>query len=104
MSIRNVYAYPVKYDHIDYRDNCVIIQQNRTIRKVYKGHFFDDNGQYIYVSSGAASMFSHKEKYKIFVLDDDTFEYEEFIATKVVKHRPYLVNYSETDGIDSLKR
>lgn len=103
MSELIVKAYPVKYHSIEYYEKFVVITQNRTRRRVYKGYFFDDNGEYIYISEICAGMFQHKKKSKIYSVDEETKEWKEYVTITATKHKPEKINPVESNEITILK-
>lgn len=94
----------VKYNRVEYGDGFVIIEQNRTRRRVPAGYYFDDDGQYIYVSTFYSHIFQHKEKVKRFVLNKETKEWREWQDVIVEKHWPEQMNPIEKNEIEILKK
>lgn len=96
-------AYPVKYHSVEYYDRYVVVTQNRIRRRVYNGYFFDDNGEYIYISEICVGMFQHKKKPKIYSVNTETKTWEEYVTVTAVKHRPEKMNPVERNEITILK-
>lgn len=96
-------AQRVKYHHVEYYDNYVTIIQNKTRRRVPKGYYFDDNGQYIYVSTYYSHIFQHKKSVKRFVLNRDTKEWRDWQEVFIERHRPEKIEPLENNCIEELK-
>jgi hypothetical protein len=92
----------VKYRHIEYFDNYVVIEQNRTRRRVYKGFYFDDNGEYIYVSTVYSNIFHHKKVIRRFIVNTETKEWRYYHSVVVEKHKPEQKEPVEDNLIDDL--
>jgi|GEM_PF-5341983 len=99
-----VSAVQIKYSHIDYFDNYVVITQNRTIRRVYSGFYFYDNGSEIYVSTTCVGMFQHRKKIKRFILNTETKEWNDYETITVERHFPDKILPIESNQINSLKK
>ena len=97
-------AQRVKYHRIEYHDGYVTIEQNKTRRRVPDGYHFDDNGQYIYVSTFYSGMFQHKAKVRYFVLNKETKEWRYWQTVIVERHRPEKIKPIEQNEINELKR
>jgi hypothetical protein len=96
-------AYAVKYHDIEYHEKYVVVTQNRTRRRVYKGYFFEDTGTHIYVSEICAGMFQHKHKKRMFMLDTKTGMWEDYQTTIFDRHIPEKCNAKENNIIEELK-
>lgn len=97
-------AHRVKYSHIEYSENFVTITQNRTRRRVYKGYYFDDDGEYIYISTFYSCNFQHKATIKHFVLNKDTKEWRDWQTIVIEHHKPQQKAQKEGNIIDELKK
>lgn len=96
-------AYPVKYRRIEYGENYVTIEQNRTRRRVPKGYYFEDTGAHIYVSSFYADIFQHKSSHRLFYLDKETKEWEALNPVEITTHRPTKHDAVESNIVEELK-
>jgi hypothetical protein len=94
----------VKYHHIEYYDGYVIIEQNRTRRRVPDGYHFEDDGQYICVSTFYSHIFQHKAKVRYFVLNKETKEWRDWQTVIIERHTPEKREAKENNEIKSLKR
>lgn len=99
-----VQAHAVKYHDIDYQDNYVVITQNRTRRRIYKGYYFEDTGSHIYVSTYCSGIFQHKHKIRNFIVNTVTKEWREFQHILIVEHKPEKKEPVENNRIDELTR
>lgn len=99
-----VNAFAVKYHDIQYNDNYVVIQQNRTRRRVYKGYYFEDTGAHIYVSAVCVGMFQHKNKVRQFILDVNTKEWRDFKTVFVERHKPEKRDVLDNNEVEQLKK
>lgn len=99
-----VNAQRVKYHGIEYHDNFVTIEQNRTRRRVPKGYYFEDNGVEIYVSTFYSGIFQHQKKMRKFIVDKVTKEWRDFIGTLTEVHHPEKVEPVDNNEINQLKR
>ena len=97
-------AQGVKYHSIEYHEGYVTIEQNRTRRRVPDGYHFDDNGQYIYVSTFYSHIFQHRAKVRYFVLNKETKEWRDWQTVIVERHRPEKLEPVEQNEINELKR
>jgi hypothetical protein len=95
-------AHAVKYHYIEYCENFVVITQNRTRRRVYKGYYFEDTGVHIYVSTSCSGMFQHKFKVRNFIVNTFTKEWREFNQTLIIKHKPEKRTPVENNEIHGL--
>ena len=96
-------AQRVKYHRIEYHDGYVTIEQNRTRRRVPDGYHFDDNGQYIYVSTFYSGIFQHKAKVRYFVLNKETKEWRDWQTVIIERHQPEKLEPKESNIIEELK-
>jgi hypothetical protein len=99
-----VIANPVKYHDIEYHDNYIVVTQNQTRRRIYKGWYFEDTGTHIYISTYYSNIFQCKTKTKAFWLDLETKEWKPYIDYKVEKHTPEKLNPIESNFIKRLKK
>lgn len=83
-----VHSQAVKYHHIEYHDNFVVVTQNHTRRRVYDGWYFEDTGTHIYVSTYCSGMFQHKKKMRQFIVNTVTKEWRDFQSVIVERHKP----------------
>lgn len=90
-------AHAVKYHDIEYRDNYVVVTQNRTRRRVPAGYYFEDTGSHIYVSLFYAHIFQHKNKIRAFIVNTVTKEWRDFPQTVVEHHKPERVEPIESN-------
>lgn len=97
-------AYPVKYTHIDYYDDYIVVEQNRTRRRVPKGYYFLDDGRYIHISPYYTGPFQHKQKIKKYILNTVTKEWEDYQTVIVERNRPHAVDCVESNIIEELRR
>lgn len=97
-------AYPVRYHDIEYFDNYIVVTQNRTRRRVYKGYFFEDTGTHIYISDACANMFQHKNKKRLFMLNTDTKEWCDWRSVEIQKHYPEKRQPLDNNLIGELKK
>lgn len=96
-------AQGVKYHRVEYHDGYVTIEQNRTRRRVPDGYHFDDNGQYIYVSTFYSGIFQHKAKVRYFVLNKETKEWRDWQTVIIERHTPEKLTPKESNIIEELK-
>ena len=94
----------VKYNHIEYHDGYVTIEQNRTRRRVPDGYHFDDDGQYICVSTFYSHIFQHKAKIRYFVLNKETKEWRDWQTVIIERHTPEKKEAVKSNEINDLKR
>ena len=94
----------VKYHRIEYHDGYVTIEQNRTRRRVPDGYHFEDDGQYIAVSTFYSHIFQHKAKVRYFVLNKETKEWRDWQTLIIERHTPEPVAALDTHIIQELKR
>ena len=99
-----VNASAVKYHDIQYNDNYVVIQQNRTRRRVYKGYYFEDTGTHIYVSAFCAGMFQHKNKVRQFIVDTITKEWRDFKTVFIERHMPEKREVLDNNEVEQLRK
>ena len=97
-------AQRVKYHRIEYHDGYVTIEQNRTRRRVPDGYYFEDDGQYICVSTFYSHIFQHKAAIHWFVLNKETREWRNWQTVIVERHRPEKIEPVEQNEINELKR
>lgn len=97
-------AQRVKYHRIEYHDGYVTIEQNRTRRRVPDGYHFENDGQYIAVSTFYSHIFQHKAKIRYFVLNRETKEWRPWQTVIVERHRPEKLEPVESNEIEKLKR
>lgn len=94
----------VKYHRVEYHDGYITIEQNRTRRRVPDGYHFDDNGQYIYVSTFYSGIFQHKAKVRYFVLNKETKEWRDWQTVIIERHTPEKLEPKESNIIQEIKR
>ena len=94
-------AQRVKYHHIEYHDGYVTIEQNRTRRRVPDGYHFEDDGQYIAVSTVYSQ---HKATIRHFVLNKETKEWRDWQTYTIERHTPEKKEAKESNVINDLKR
>ena len=99
-----VLAYPVKYHSIEYRHEFVVVRQNKTKKRIYKGWYFEDNGCELYISTAKCAGFQHSPKIKKFLLDTATkgWEIAENIEVKV--HVPEAIEAKTISAKEELTR
>ena len=96
-------AQRVKYHRIEYHDGYVTIEQNRTRRRVPDGYHFEDDGQYIAVSTFYSHIFQHKAKVRYFVLNKETKEWRDWQTVIIERHTPEKLEPKESNIIEELK-
>lgn len=96
-------AQRVKYHRIEYHDGYVTIEQNRMRRRVPDGYYFEDDGQYIAVSTFYSNIFQHKAKVRYFVLNKETKEWRHWQTMIVERHRPEKITPVSSNIINELK-
>ncbi len=96
-------AHRVKYHRIEYHDDYVVVEQNRTRRRIRNGYYFEDNGQYIYVSTFYSHIFQHKAKIKHFVLNRETKEWRDWQEVFIDRHTPIKMEKVEHNEIEELR-
>lgn len=94
----------VKYHAIEYHDNYVTIEQNRTRRRVPKGYYFEDNGVEIYVSTFYSDIFQHQKKLRRFIVDKVTKEWRDFIGAYVEHFTPVKIDPVDSNKIEKLSK
>ena len=97
-------AQRVNYHRIEYHEGYVTIEQNRTRRRVPDGYYFEDDGQYICVSTFYSHIFQHKAAIHWFVLNKETREWRNWQTVIVERHRPEKIEPVEQNEINELKR
>jgi hypothetical protein len=97
-------TYGVKYHQIEYHDDYIVVTQNRTRRRVYNGWYFEDTGNYIFLSDYVAGIFQHKKKQRKFILNTETKEYRDYSNVLVEKHKPEIKEALENNKIKNLER
>lgn len=97
-------AQRVKYHIVEYNENYIVVEQNRTRRRVPKGYYFDDDGQYIYLSTFYSVLFQHKQKIRYFVLNKDTKEWRDWQTVLVERHVPEKKDLLKDNLIENLKK
>jgi hypothetical protein len=97
-------AQRVKYHRIEYHEGYVTIEQNRTRRRVPDGYHFEDDGQYICVSTFYSHIFQHKANVRYFVLNKETKEWRDWQTVIIERHTPEKKGAKESNEIKSLKR
>lgn len=98
-----VNAQRVKYHAIEYHDNYVTIEQNRTRRRVPKGYYFEDNGVEIYVSTFYSHIFQHQAKLRHFIVNKVTKEWRDFIGVEIEHYTPEKMEPIDNNEIKELK-
>ena len=96
-------AQRVKYHRIEYHDGYVTIEQNMTRRSVPDGYHFEDDGQYIAVSTFYSHIFQHKATIRHFVLNKETKEWRDWQTVIVERHRPDKIAPVDSNIIEELK-
>ena len=96
-------AQRVKYHRIEYHDGYVTIEQNRMRRRIPDGYHFDDNGQYIAVSTFYSHIFQHKAAIHKFALNKETKEWRKWTDVIVEKFKPEKIAPVENNIIEELK-
>lgn len=96
-------AQRVKYHGIEYHEGYVIIEQNRTRRRVPDGYHFEDDGQYIAVSTFYSHIFQHKATIRNFVLNKETKEWRDWQTVIIERHHPEKLKPVESNVIEELK-
>lgn len=96
-------AQRVKYHRIEYHDGYVTIEQNRTRRRVPDGYHFEDDGQYICVSTFYSHIFQHKAKVCYFVLNKETKEWRDWQTVIIERNQPEKLDPVESNIIEELK-
>lgn len=99
-----VNACAVKYHDIDYKDEYIVVTQNRTRRRVKNGYYFEDTGTHIYLSVYVAGMFQHKYKERKFILNTETKEFRDYKTVIIEKHKPEKLEALKDNIINELKR
>lgn len=94
----------VKYSHVEYCDGYVVVEQNRTRRRIPDGYYFSDNGIYIYLSTFYSNLFQHKKAIKHFILNKKTKEWREWIDVVVERHIPAEIQEVKDNFIVELKK
>lgn len=97
-------AQRVKYNHIEYYKGYVVVEQNHTRRRVPDGYHFEDDGQYIYVSTFYSHIFQHKTKVRYFVLNKETKEWRDWQTVIIERHTPEKKEAVKSNEINDLKR
>lgn len=97
-------AYAVKYHGIDYADGYIVVEQNRTRRRVPDGFYFEDTGTNIYIAEYYAGLFQHKARSRKFVVNTVTKEWRVWETVKVTRHRPEKEECVENNEIDDLRK
>lgn len=97
-------AHAVKYHSIEYSDKYVTITQNRTRRRVPIGYYFEDTGNYIYVSPYYSCIFQHKKKVRMFILNMATKEWRDFPTVIIERHKPDIKEPKSDNTIKRLKK
>lgn len=98
-----VNAQRVKYRCVEYHDNYVTIEQNRTRRRVPKGYYFEDSGAEIYVSTFYSHIFQHQAKLRRFIVNKVTKEWRDFIGVAIEHYTPDKMVPIESNEIKELK-
>lgn len=93
----------VKYHAIEYHDNYVTIEQNRTRRRVPNGYYFEDNGAEIYVSTFYSHIFQHQAKLRRFIVNKVTKEWRDFIGVEIERYTPEKMEPIDNNEIKELK-
>lgn len=99
-----VNAQRVKYRCVEYHDNYVTIEQNRTRRRVPKGYYFEDNGVEIYVSTSYSHIFQHQAKLRRFIVNKVTKDWRDFIGVAIEHYTPEKMEPRDNNEIDELKQ
>ena len=94
----------MKYHRIEYHDGYVTIEQNRTRRRVPDGYHFEDDGQYICVSTFYSHNFQHKTKIRYYVLNKETKEWRDWQTVIIERHTPEKKEAVKSNEINDLKR
>jgi hypothetical protein len=81
-------AHPVKYHGIDYHDTYIIVEQNRTRRRIPNGYHFEDTGRHIYISPYYSHLFQHKKKPREFIVNKITKEWRSYDSVIIEHHLP----------------
>lgn len=97
-------AQRVKYHRIEYNEGYVTIEQNRTRRRIPDGYYFEDDGQYIAVSTFYSNIFQHKAKVRYFVLNKETKEWRDWQTVIIERHTPEKRKAKESNIIQEIKR
>ena len=96
-------AQRVKYHRIEYHEGYVTIEQNRTRRRVPDGYYFEDDGQYICVSTFYSHIFQHKAAIHKFALNKETKEWRKWTDVIVEKFKPEKRTPLDSNIIEELK-
>ena len=97
-------AHRVKYHRIEYHDGYVTIEQNRVRRRVPDGYHFEDDGQYICISTFYSHIFQHKSGIHRFVLNRETKEWREWQTVTIERYTPEKIEVKESNIINELKK
>jgi hypothetical protein len=97
-------AQRVKYHRIEYHEGYVTIEQNRTRRRVPVGYYFEDDGQYIAVSTFYSHIFQHKATIRHFVLNKETKKWRPYQTVIVERHRPEKIEPVSSNEISELRK
>jgi hypothetical protein len=97
-------AHRVKYHRIEYHEGYVTIEQNRTRRRVPVGYYFEDDGQYIAVSTFYSHIFQHKATIRHFVLNKETKEWRPYQTVIVERHRAKKIEPVSSNEIAELRK
>lgn len=97
-------AHAVKYHHIEYHDDYVVVHQHRTRRRVYNGWFFEDTGAHLYVSEYYSGMFQHSMRTRQFIVNTVTKEWKDYKIVAVERHQPIRMQSLESNEITELEK
>lgn len=97
-------AYAVKYHGIDYAEGHIVVEQNRTRRRIPDGYYFEDTGTHIYIAGYYADIFQHKARSRKFVVNTVTKEWRVWETVKVTRHRPKKEIPIDSNEISELKK
>ena len=97
-------AHRVKYSHVEKHEGYIVVEQNRTRRRVPDGYHFYDDGRSICLSVFYSCFFQHKQAARKFVLNKETKEWREWHDVIIERHQPERVNPKDSNEINDLKR